>query len=224
VAALSPVRARFVSETLAEFREAGADLPAEGRARLEAIQAELAQITQKFAENVLDATNAWQLVVEDEGRLEGLPAHAKARALAEAKAKAIGSPEKPAWRFTLHMPSLEPLMMYAVDEGLREEAWRGSVAVGAAAPLDNTAIILRVLELRTEKARLLGKGHFADLILSRRMAKSGDRALTFISDLRKRCAPAFVRECRELEESKARRRAQPRRGSRPGSSVFARNA
>ena len=103
---LSPVRERFMSETLAEFREAGADLPPEGRARLEAIQAELAQVTQRYSENVLDATNAWQLIVEDESRLAGLPAHAKARALAEAVAKGLASADRPAWRFTLHMPSL----------------------------------------------------------------------------------------------------------------------
>ena len=76
--ALTGVHRRLVDETLADFRQAGADLPAAARARLEAIQAELAQLTQRYAENVLDATNAWQLVVSDERRLAGLPAHALA--------------------------------------------------------------------------------------------------------------------------------------------------
>ncbi|MFZ1057263.1 MAG: M3 family metallopeptidase [Opitutaceae bacterium] len=206
---LSPVRERFMSETLAEFREAGADLPPEGRARLEAIQAELAQVTQRYSENVLDATNAWQLIVEDESRLAGLPAHAKARALAEAVAKGLASADRPAWRFTLHMPSYEPLMTYLEDDALRSEAWRAASSVGAAAPHDNTALIAGILKLRAERARLLGKAHFADLVLARRMAKSGDRALGFIDDLRSRCADAFRRECRELEESKARETGQP---------------
>ncbi|HZZ19100.1 MAG TPA: M3 family metallopeptidase [Opitutaceae bacterium] len=206
---LSPIRARFVSETVAEFREAGADLPPEGRARLEAIQTELSQLTQKFSENVLDATNAWQLVVTEESKLAGLPAQAKARALAQAKAKGLATDEKPAWRFTLHQPSLEPFMTYLEDAGLREEMWRGSASVGAAAPHDNTGLIVSILKLRTEKAKLLGKKHFADLVLSRRMAKTGDKALSFIEDMRRRCAGAFQRECRELEEWKATETGAP---------------
>ena len=202
--ALSPIRARFVSETVAEFREAGADLPDEGRARLEAIQTELSQLTQKYAEHVLDSTNAWQLVVTDESRLAGLPPQAKARALAQAKAKELATDDKPAWRFTLHMPSLEPFMTYVEDAALREEMWRAMQAVGAVAPNDNTSLIIRILELRTEKAKLLGKQHFADLVLSRRMAKTGDKALSFIEGLRRRCAPAFQRECAELEAYKSK--------------------
>ncbi len=207
--ALPPVRARFVGETLAEFRDAGADLPPEGRARLEAIQAELAQLTQRYAENVLDATNAWQLVVEDESRLAGLPARARERAQAEALAKGIGSPGRPSWRFTLHMPSLEPFMTYLEDDGLRAEMWRAASSVGAAAPHDNSPLISQILELRAEKARLLGREHFADLVLARRMAKTGDRALGFTEDFQGRCAAAFARECRELEESKARETGRP---------------
>jgi oligopeptidase A len=201
---LSSVRSRFMSETLAEFREAGADLPAQGRTRLEALQTELAELTQRFSDNVLDATNAWQLVVEDESRLEGLPDHAKARARTDAEAKGIGTTERPAWRFTLHMPSMEPVMTYVADGALRRQVWHAVVAVGAAPPHGNTPLISRILELRAERARLLGKEHFADLVLARRMAKSGGRALEFIEDLRRRCAAAFARECRELEEAAAR--------------------
>lgn len=201
--ALPAVRARYVTETVAEFREAGADLSEEGRARLEALQSELAQLTQRYSENVLDATNAWQLVVEEEARLEGLPAHAKARALADAASKGLGSPQRPAWRFTLHMPSLEPLMTYVRDEALRREAWSATSAVGSAAPHDNTALVSRILALRAEKAELLGRMHFADLVLARRMARTGEGALAFVEDFRRRCAPAFERECRELERFRA---------------------
>jgi len=203
-AGLPPVRARFMGETIAEFREAGADLPDAGRARLGEIQSELAQLTQAYADHVLDATNAWQLVVEDEGRLAGLPAHAKARAAADAAAKAVVPPGRPAWRFTLHMPSLEPFMTYLADDALRAEMWRASTSVGSVAPHDNGPLISTILALRSEKARLLGKAHFADLVLARRMAKSGQRALDFVDDFRRRCSSAFARECRELEESKAR--------------------
>jgi len=201
---ISAVRARYMGETLAEFREAGADLPAGGRARLEALQGELAQLTQRYSDNVLDATNAWQFVVKDESRLAGLPDRAIARARAEAAGKGIGAGDSPAWLFTLHMPSQEPFMTYLTDDALRSEMWRAAASVGSVAPHDNAPLISRILALRAEKAALLGKQHFADLVLARRMAKSGQRALDFVGDLQTRCAAAFARECRELEESKAR--------------------
>ncbi|HEY1848944.1 MAG TPA: M3 family metallopeptidase [Opitutaceae bacterium] len=208
---LSPVRARFVSETLADFREAGADLPEAGRLRLEALQTELAQVAQRFSENVLDSTNAWQVVVGDEARLAGLPAHARERARADAAARGLGGPDRAAWRFTLHMPSAEPVMVYGQDESLRREIWEASIRVGSAGSHDNAPLVPRILALRAERAALLGKGHFADLVLARRMARTGAAALAFIDDFRRRCAPAFARECRELEEAKA-----SETGGRPG--------
>jgi oligopeptidase A len=202
--ALTGVHRRLVDETLADFRQAGANLPAESRARLEAIQAELAQLTQRYAENVLDATNAWQLVVEDERRLAGLPAHAIAAARRNAAAKNLGTEESPRWRFTLHMPSQEPFMTYLEDADLRREMWTAAAAVGSHAPHDNTELVTRILTLRAEKAVVLGQTHFADLVLARRMAKTGARALAFLEDFQKRSALAFARENRELEEFKAR--------------------
>jgi oligopeptidase A len=203
-AALTGIHRRFVDETVADFQQAGADLPEDKRTRLEALQSELAQLTQSYSEHVLDATNAWQLVIEDENRLRGLPAHAVATAKRSAESKGLGSPEKPAWRFTLHMPSMEPVMLYAEDEALRQEMWAASVAIGSQAPYDNTGLVQRILALRQEKATLLGKPHFADLVLARRMAGSGGHALAFIEDLQRRAHPAFVRECEELEAFKAK--------------------
>ena len=201
---MTGIHRRFLDETVADFRQAGADLPAEKRARLEALQTELAELTQKYSENVLDATNAWQLVVDDEARLAGLPAHAKAAARRSAEAKGLAG-----WRFTLHQPSLEPFMTYLDDAALRREMWTASAAVGARVPHDNAALIGRILTLRGEKAALLGKLHFADLVLERRMAKTGERALAFIVDIQGRARAAFARECRELEEFKARRTGHP---------------
>ncbi|HYP16559.1 MAG TPA: M3 family metallopeptidase, partial [Opitutus sp.] len=196
--ALTGVHRRFVDETMAEFRQAGADLAPEQRARLEELQTELSQLTQKYSEHVLDATNGWQLVVTDEARLRGLPEHAKAAARRSAEAKGLSG-----WRFTLHQPSQEPLMTYAEDAGLRREMWTAAVAVGAAEPHDNTPLIGRILALRAEKAALLGKRHFADLVLERRMAKEGERAMGFLDGLQQRANAAFGRECRELEGFKA---------------------
>jgi len=203
-AALTGIHRRLLEETIADFREAGADLPEATRRRLEAVQTELAELTQKYSEHVLDATNAWELVVADEARLAGLPAHAKAGARQNAEGKGLATPERPAWRFTLQGPSQEPFLTYLEDPALRRELWTAATAVGAAAPHDNTPLIARILALRAEKARLLGKPHFADAILERRMAKTGARALGFICDLQARCAPAFAREIAELEQFKAR--------------------
>lgn len=203
-AALTGIHRRFVDETVADFRQAGADLEATQRTRLEALQTELSQLTQKYSENVLDATNAWQLIVDDEKRLAGLPAHAKAAARRSAEAKNAAG-----WRFTLHQPSQEPFMIYLEDDALRREMWTAAAGVGATEPHDNTALIGRILTLRAEKAALLGKPHFADLTLERRMAKTGARALEFLDDLQHRASAAFARECRELEEFKSVQTGQP---------------
>jgi oligopeptidase A len=209
-AALTGIHRRFVDETVEEFRQAGADLPEAQRARLEALQTELAEVTQKYGENVLDATNAWELLVNEEARLRGLPEHAIATAKRSAEAKGLGTPEAPAWRFTLHQPSQEPVMTYADDETLRREVWTAATAVGAQAPHDNASLVQKIIALRDEKARLLGKPNFADLVLARRMAGSGDQALAFIADMHRRAGAAFVRECAELEEFKARQTGAPR--------------
>lgn len=206
---LQGVHHRFVEETLADFRQAGADLPDEKRHRLEALQSELAQVTQKYSDNVLDSTNAWELIVTDESRLQGLPAHAKAAALSSAKEKGKATDEKPAWRFTLHQPSLEPFMVYLEDDALKQEMWEASSKVGGKAPHDNTELIRQILVLRSEKADLLGKSNFADIELERRMAKSGAKALAFIEAMETRAAEAFAGDTKELETFKAERTGQP---------------
>src|SRR4051812_11369191 len=194
---------RFLDETMADFIQQGADLPPDKKARLEVLQSELAQLTQKYSENVLDATNAWELLITDESRLNGLPAHAKEGARQNALGKGCGNEANPVWRFTLQAPSQEPVMLYAEDANLRRQLWEAAVAVGSQAPHDNRELVKRILALRQEKAVLLGQTHFADLVLSRRMAKSGAQALAFVEDLHGRVSAAFLRESRELEAFKA---------------------
>jgi oligopeptidase A len=208
-ARLTGTHRRFFEETLADFRQHGADLPADKQARLEALQSELAGLTQRYSENVLDATNAWELLIDDENRLAGLPAHAREAARQSALKKGQGTETSPVWRFTLHAPSQEPVMLYAEDAGLRRQVWEAAIAVGVQPAHDNRELVRRILALRQEKAALLGHTHFADLVLARRMAKSGARALEFIEDLHRRVAPAFVRETRELQEFKAQQTGAP---------------
>jgi oligopeptidase A len=195
----APIRNRLIEETLADFRQQGADLPDGKRTRMAGIESELAQLTQTFSENVLDATNAYQLVITDETRLDGLPERAKNAARADAGSKGISTADKPAWRFTVYQPSVEPVLNYANDASLRRELFEAQLAVGSQAPSDNTPVIPKILALRDEKAVLLGKAHFPDLILARRMAGSGGRALAFVNDLQRRTKPAFDRECVALE-------------------------
>jgi oligopeptidase A len=190
-AALTGARKRHLDKTLDEFRRAGADLDPAGKARLLAIDVELTKLTQKFGQNVLDATNAWDLVVTDEARIAGLPPSAIAGARASAEEKgALG------WRFTLHAPSVIAALTYLDDAALRETIWR---AFNTRASNDNATLIVAILALRREKAALLGKKDFADLVLEDRMAKDGATAARFIAELETRTKTAFEREKIELD-------------------------
>ena len=200
---LSPVRRRALQETMDGFRQAGADLPPEKKKRLQEIESELSQATQKYSENVLDSTNAWELLIDDPKRLEGLPQSALDAARADALARGHGSAESPVYRFTQKAPSMIPVMEHAVDESLRRAVWEGSMTIGRGGKHDNTALVWQILALRHEKAQLLGRAHFADLVLEQRMARSGSRALSFIEDLQAKIARAFSRETIALQEFKA---------------------
>jgi oligopeptidase A len=201
--ALTGVRARCLKETMARFRNAGADLEPDKKARFEAIQGELAQLTQKYKQNVLDSTNAFELILDDAHRLAGLPESAIDAARADALAKGHGSDTELKYRFTLKQPSLTPVMQYAEDSDLRKELWQGSATVGRSGEHDNTDLIWQILGLRQEKAELLGKANFADLVLELRMAKTGQIALDFTEQLHAKTKAAFDKEIIELQEFRA---------------------
>lgn len=203
---LDSVRKRFVEETLADFRQSGADLPPEQKQRVAAIEAELSKITKQYSEHVLDSTNAWDLVITDEAKLAGLPESAKAGAAANARAKDI---EAPAWRFTLQFPSMFPIMQHLHDDGIRRQVWEASSKVGGYGEYDNTSLVWKILELRHEKASILGHSHFADLTLLRRMAKTGEGALEFIENLHSRIVPAFHADFKQIAQYKAAKSGQP---------------
>ncbi|MDP3850048.1 MAG: M3 family metallopeptidase [Luteolibacter sp.] len=203
---LDPVAKRFVEETLADFRQSGADLPPDGKQRIAEIEAELSKLTKQYAEHVLDSTNAWDLVITDEAKLAGLPESAKAAAAANARAKNL---EPPAWRFTLQFPSMFPIMQHLHDGAIRHQVWEASARVGGYGDYDNSPLVWRILELRQEKAALLGHEHFADLTLLRRMAKTGAGALAFIENLHARILPAFHADFRQLAQYKAAKSGQP---------------
>ena len=206
---LNSIDQRLLNETLQDFREAGADLPGNKRARLEEISQELAQVTQKFSEQVLDATNEWKLVVNEEDRLKGLPETAKEAARQTAIEKLGKEEGKDAWVFTLQTPSMLPVLQYLEDDGIRKEVWSASDSLCVNAPYENEPLIRQIIKLRQEKAEILGKENFADAVLSRRMAQNGYKADKFISELREKTDPFFQKENKELEEFKAEKNGNP---------------
>lgn len=206
IATLSPVEQRFVTETLEDFRQAGADLAPDKKKRVAEIEAELSKLTKEYSEHVLDSTNAWDLVITEESKLAGLPESAMAGAAANARAKGL---EAPAWRFTLQSPSMFPIMQHLHDEEIRKQVWKASTEVGSGEKYDNTNLVWRILELRQEKAEILGHQHFADLTILRRMAKSGSAAIEFIEKLHDRIHPTFLAEYKQLAQYKAAKSQQP---------------
>ena len=193
--ALSGTRRRFLTKTVDSFRRHGADLDPAGKARLEAIDIELATVTTKFSENVLDATNAFELLITEEAGLAGLPPSAIAAARESAAQKGLAG-----WRFTLQAPSYTPVMTYLDGAGVRREIYHAYAIRSSSGRYDNRAVLSRILELRRAKAELLGFRNFADLVLHDRMAHSGERAGEFLKDLKRKTEAQFDRENRELLE------------------------
>jgi oligopeptidase A len=192
--ALKGTRARFLKKTVDSFKRHGAELDAAGKARLKELDVALSEVTTKFSENVLDSTNAWDLVITDESKLKGLPEQAVAMAKASAMSKSAEG-----WRFTLQAPSYIAVMTYLDDAAIREQMWRAYAKRAAEGQHDNRGLIVKILELRKEKAKLLGFTDFADLVLEDRMAHTGAKAQAFIDDLRAKTEKRFREENAELE-------------------------
>jgi oligopeptidase A len=194
-ASLAGERRRFLTKTMDSFRRHGAELDPEGKKRLEAIDVELTKLTTKFAENVLDSTNAFELVITDEKQLAGLPPTAIATAHASAARK-----NQEGWRFTLQGPDYVALMTYLDDASIRRHEYEAYAVRATEGAHDNRSLIVRILELRREKAALLGFANFADLVLEDRMAHTGARAMTFLEDLKAKTERRFREENAELLE------------------------
>ncbi len=195
---LDGARKRYLDKTLADFRRNGAELGAEDKARLAQIDVALGELTLKFAQNVVDATASFEVVVEDEASLSGLPEGA-----VEAARKNAEERGRKGYRFTLQAPSFGPVLTFAEDRALRERLYRAHVTRASGAgpgggTNDNRERVKEILRLRQERATLLGFPNFADLATDDRMAKNGRTALAFVSMLRERLMPAFERENDEL--------------------------
>ncbi len=194
-AELDHLRSRHLARTIRDFRREGADLGPEDRKRLEEIDVELARLRQTFSENVLDATVAYSLAITDLERLRGIPEDAKNRF--EASASEAG---QEGWRITLDQPSVEAVLRHAEDRALRAEIHSAYLTRGTQDPTDNRPLIPKILELRREKARLLGYPDFPDYRLEEQMVGSGLRAREFISGIAERTRPYWERDLAELRQ------------------------
>ncbi len=194
---LPAARRKIIDNAVRDFRLGGAELPDERKARFAEIQEQQAALSTRFSENVLDATNGYELLIDDEARLAGLPDDVKqaARTSAEREGKA-------GWRFTLHFPSYFPILQYANDRALRETIYRANATraseLGANPDWDNTQNIVEILKLRNEEARLLGYANFAEVSLVPKMATSPQQVIGFLDDLARSARPFAENDLAEL--------------------------
>ena len=177
------------------FSRNGANLLAEEKKRLRKIDAQLAQLTLKFGENVLAETNKFQLHITQEADLEGLPDSVKEAAAQRAQAK-----DMKGWLFTLDYPSYIPFMKYAKS---REHRKQMAIAFGSKGfhsdTLDNQANVLQIAQLRHERARLLGYHSHAHFVLEERMAETPQKVYNFLNELLEKAKPAAEREFAQLQ-------------------------
>ena len=193
--ALPPIERRHLDTTLRDFRRAGADLSTAGKEKLSAIRLEISSLERKFSENVIDATNAYSLLIEDGGRLEGVPKADREEAWRKAAEKG-----REGWLLTLDYPSFEPIIKHAHDRELRRELYTAFVERCRDGEFANGEVITRLLRLRRELAEVLGYADFADYRLEDRMAKTGERAFGFVEGMTQRTRPYWERDLAELRE------------------------
>ena len=196
--ALSAPRKKIIDNEVRDFRLGGAELSEDKKSRFKAIQEELSALSARFEENLLDATNDFGLIVENESELAGIPVDAL-----QAAHEAAQKDDKSGWKFTLHAPSYMPVMQYAENRGLREQIYRAYVTRASEfgkAEWDNTGLIAGILRLRREAAQLLGFDHYADVSLATKMAQSPQQVLDFLGDLATRAKPYAERDFTELTE------------------------
>jgi oligopeptidase A len=198
-AALGAAERAHVEHALRDFALGGVRLPSAQKARLKAVEQELADLSSRFDDNVLDATNDWALYVEDPARLSGLPADVVAAARAAAREDG-----RAGFKLTLRMPCYRPVLAYADDRALRATLHRAYATrasdLGAKPEWDNAPLIARTLELRRECAELLGYANYAELSLVPKMARDTAEVLAFLRDLARRARPFAERDWAELED------------------------
>lgn len=196
-ASLPPARKTIITNAIRDFRLSGAELADDKKKRYAEIQEKHAALSTKFSENVLDATNAYSLLIENSDELAGLPEE-----VLQAARSAAEKDNEPGYKFTLHFPSYFPILQYADNRALRETIYRANATkaseLGAKPEWDNTTIINALLELRKEEAVLLGYENFAEVSLVAKMAETPKQVSQFLLDLANRAKPFGEKDLAEL--------------------------
>ncbi len=197
---LNTTQQKIITDMLRDFELSGVALSETQKKRFETIQTRLSELSNQFDNHVLDATQAYTLIITDEQRLQGLPEHAlnAARELAHEK-KSEG------WVLTLDAPCYLAVAMYAEDRSLRETMYcayvtRASDQGPNAKQYDNSEIINETLALRHEKAQLLGFANYSELSLATKMAQSTHDVIDFLESLVQRSHPQAQQEFALLQQ------------------------
>nr|XP_005990911.1 PREDICTED: probable cytosolic oligopeptidase A [Latimeria chalumnae] len=199
---LDRVQRRILESFLHGARLAGVELQGGKKQRFNQIQLQLANLTTKFKENVLDATKAFSITLMDRLSVEGIPETAR-RLLANnavAGTDRSSDPEKGPWMVTLDDPSYDVVMKHSQDRQLRERLFRARVTRAAAGQFDNSVIIQEIRELRRETAEILGYKNYAELSLSSKMAKNVEAVWDLLNFLHNKSYPVAQRELESLQE------------------------
>jgi len=192
---LTPEQKTLLDKNYKSFSRNGANLPEDKKEQLRAIDKELSQLKLKFGENILAETNAFEMLLTDEAELSGLPEGAKeaAKQLAESK-------DKEGWLITLDYPSYIPFMTYADHRELRKTL---ALAFGSKSfkndALDNQDIIIKIANLRHNRAVLLGYNTHSHFVLEERMAETPENVDKFLKNLLEKAKPAAIDEFENLE-------------------------
>lgn len=187
---------RAVEEYYKSFTRAGALLDAKKKAELSDINTRLTDLYLKFNKNLLNATNAYELVVDDAAKLAGLPASSIDQAADEAKARGLDGK----WVFTLHAPSRLPLLQYADNRDLRRQMYQAYTSLASAGEYNNYPVINDILKTRAAKAALLGYPDYASYMTANVMAKTTKNAEDLLLHI---WQPAINRVAREVKEMQA---------------------
>ena len=193
---LDPEEQMLLEKTYDAFVRNGANLPEDKKQHLRELSKELSQLTLQFSQNNLKETNAFQLHLTDENDLSGLPDSAKEAAALAAKEKNLEG-----WLFTLHAPSYNPFMTYADNRELRHRMYmaRNTICTHDN-EYNNIDIVKRIVNLRRERAQLLGYNTYADFVLKKRMAENSDNVYNLLNELLKAYMPTAQKEVHETEE------------------------
>jgi peptidyl-dipeptidase Dcp len=178
------------------FVRSGADLEGESKDRYKDVSMELAKLTLAFGENILFETNEFELVIDNEADLKGLPEGVKDQAVEAAKERG----KEDVWVFTLQAPSYMPFMEYAENRSLRELLYKAYMSKCLKGDkYDNQELLKKIVSLRAETARLLGYDTYAKYVLEERMAQQPEQVFEFLEDLMQRAMPKAISEVEELK-------------------------